>query len=246
MRYQAPEIVDAVSLGDDSVKYLKIVDIQLTDSDNCNIYSGYVIYGPLDAVADQGPASGAWPQGVEQTIQVSVSSTQVTSHNVYMSGGEVADQGTRTDRSKGYSQQGFPVDIPTITYSIRRRYPNLPSGWSANQASKVGKINNAEFLGNPIGSVKYKGMSTNDFPASGSAGQVQVTLLYEYSPPCDEFTVNGMQIPAKEGWDLYDFTRYDSDEGTVLVGYQILRPYIKADISTANMFTTNLFPPLIP
>lgn len=206
--------------------------MNIDKNQQCNWIRGYVDYTiPAQQGKDQGPLGGTWPDTTTQTLSLTISSQASTSHNVYLTGGTVINQGTFTATSSGYSEQGFPIDIPIVTFNVRKKYDSLPSGWATVIAAKVGKINNAILFGAPIGTLKYKGLSTSDFPIDGTDKEIELTHIYEYKAQNSSFTVNSMTIAGKKGWEVYDFKTKNGDKNRVTVGWQILGPFTQANIA---------------
>jgi hypothetical protein len=168
----------------------------------------------------------------DETISLQVSTQSQTANNIYMiPGATVTDAGTFGTAEKGYSETGFPVDQAKTVLNVKKKFESLPSGWATNISARIGKTNDAILFGAPIGSLKFIGVTTSEYPLDGYDGNGSMTFQYDYQAPTEAFTINGLSIPAKKGWEVYDFKLTPHGRGFTTVDWQILYPYIEADIA---------------
>ncbi|HAT10333.1 MAG TPA: hypothetical protein DCS97_07015 [Planctomycetes bacterium] len=102
------------------------------------------------------------------------------------------------------------VDITIQQFQWSDTYWFAPSviteEWKQTIAYMTGKVNSTTFRGYPSGEVLFLG-------ASGSKqgnGYWQITFKYAHQPNRTSFTIGGITVASKEGWD-YMWIRYEDD-----------------------------------
>lgn len=229
LRYESESYIETIG-----GKILQRDDIQLSQDKQCKQFVGTVTYKQKqDKATTNSQDGGSWlfPQA-DQVISVTVSQQTTTCYDIgYTIGGTITNAGT-FGSAAGYSQTGFQVSAAKTLVTVVKRVNSVPANWAATQAEKVGKVNNAILFDFPIGSLKFQGLDVPPYPIAGTASNQLITYRYQYSAPNESFTINGITIPGKKGWEVYDFKKQPDEYGNkVTVDYQILYPYVQDNIN---------------
>lgn len=197
----------------------------------CNIFKCTVSYSLNASDAANSGKADPFPAS-DETLSIQTSVQQQTAHNIYMTpGATVTNPGTFDTANAGYSESGFPINAPKTILNVKKKFASLPAGWASNISARTGKVNDDTLFGAPAGSLMFIGVQTSEYPLEGYDGSGSMTFQYEFQAPTASFTLNGITIPSKKGWEVYDFKLSPHSRTYTTTGWQILYPYSETDIS---------------
>lgn len=231
--YESSTYYNGVNIGNGSAKLIRTdISVAFTGVE-CDTFKVYVTYSQNPAT--QGTTSGwVYPES-DETMSIQTSIQTGTVNNVYMAkGGHVVNEGTMFGAA-GYSENGFQINAPKTIINVRKKYSSLPDNWMSTIAQKTGKINNAELFGFPIGSLMFIGVQSAQFPITGITQPVELTFQYDYQAPTESFTLNGMTVAGKKGWEQYNFVTVPHLRGQATVDWAIDCLYEYAAISPISV-----------
>lgn len=209
---------------------------------NCDFYIVSVDY--VLKSAPSGTEVGGWvfPEGEDTILQLNIGATTVRK-NVALE--EIATAGSPTGAPL-LVPDGYDAVTAETTFTVRKRYTTVPSGWGTTIADKIGSTNNAILFGAPIDTLLYKGCTSDAFPVTGQSGvNIVLTHTYAYAPAEASIVIdNGaalggsVTIPAKSSGHYLTSVVYHTGRNRatwqdvrVAVGVRILRVYPSANIS---------------